>query len=89
VIEAEAGMGRDGLVEVLPGSDVGDAHPYMVDHAVSPQRTVVDRLGAVSIGIEQEAAVIVAAVFGAQAGRAVVAEACLRPHSPERVDVRA
>jgi hypothetical protein len=82
-------MGRDGLVEALRGRDLGDPHPHMVDHAVLPQPAVVDRFGAVSIGIEQEAAVIVAAVFGAQAGRAVVAEACLRPHSPERADVRA
>jgi hypothetical protein len=89
VIQAEARMGRDGLVEALRRRDVGDPQPHMVDDAVRPDGVVVDGLGAVSVGVEQEAAVVVAAVLGPKPGRAVVAEAGLRPHLPEVVDMRA
>jgi hypothetical protein len=82
-------MGRDGLVEALRRRDVGDAHPDVIDDAVRPEGVVVDRLGAVSVGVEQEAAVVVAAVLGANPGPPVVAVAGLRPRSPELVDVRA
>src|SRR5204863_5945985 len=43
-------------------------------------------LGAVAIGIEEESAVVVIAVFRPRAGSAVVAVAAFRSRPPERVD---
>ena len=50
---------------------------------------VVDGLGAVAVGVEQEAAVVVVAVLGPRPRRAVVAVARLRAGAPERLDVLA
>ena len=47
---------------------------------------VVDRLGAVAVGVEQEAAVVVVAVLGPRPRRAVVAMARVRAGAPERLD---
>ena len=61
----------------------------MVDQVAVGDEVVVDRLGAVAVGVEQEAAVVVVAVLGAQAGLAVVAVAGVDAGLPERVDVLA
>ena len=50
---------------------------------------VVDRLGAVAVGVEQERAVVVVAVLRPRPGRAVVAVAGLGAGAPERVDLLA
>ena len=59
----------------------------MVDHAAVPPEVVVDRLRAVAVRVEQEAAVVVGAVLGTQARLAVVAIAGVDSRLPERVDV--
>ena len=61
----------------------------MVDQVAVGDEVVVDRLGAVAVGVEQEAAVVVGAVLGPQAGLAVVAVARVDARLPERVDVLA
>jgi hypothetical protein len=58
----------------------------MVDVARRPDLAVVDRLGAVAVGVEEKAAVVVLAVLGPRPGCAVVAVAGLRPGAPEGVD---
>jgi hypothetical protein len=61
----------------------------VVDQVALAHEVVVDGLGAVAVGVEQEAAVVVGAVLGARAGLAVVAVAGVDAGLPERVHVLA
>ena len=61
----------------------------MVDDAAEAQRVVVDGLGAVAVGVEQEPAVVVVAVLRARAGRAVVPVPGQGAGPPEPVDMLA
>jgi hypothetical protein len=70
-------------------SSVGDPDPQVVDHAAAGDEIVVDRLGAVAVGVEQEAAVVVRPVLRTQPGLAVVAVARVDAGLAERVDVLA
>src|SRR3954468_16094611 len=86
VAERNPGVRRDRRVEALRRLRVADADPEVVDparrHGVSA--LAVDRLGAVAVRVEQEAAVVVRAVLGARAGRAVVLVARVDAALPER-----
>src|SRR5205085_795188 len=87
--KTEAGMARDELVEPLRRSDVRDANPQMVDvAAVRAHVVVVNGLGAVPVGVEQESAVVALAVLRTRTGSSVVAVAGVRSDAPELVDVR-
>jgi hypothetical protein len=82
-------MGRNELVEPSRPFDVRDANPEMVDPAVLAQATVMNRLGAVPVGIEEERAVVVLPILRARARRARIALVGLDSGAPELVDVRA
>jgi hypothetical protein len=82
-------MGRNELVEPSRPFDVRDANPEMVDPAVLAQATVMNRLGAVPVGIEEGRAVVVLPILRARARRAGIALVGLDSGAPELVDVRA
>jgi len=52
---AQPGVARDGGIEGMRGIEIADTDPEVVDVTAAAQIGVVDRLGAVAIGIEQEA----------------------------------
>jgi hypothetical protein len=87
-VQPDSGLTGDGLVKPLRRGDRRDSHPEMIDVAAAPKRAVANGLGAVSIGIDEERAVVVGAVFGARAGRPVVPVPRRRARLPEAVDVR-
>ena len=88
VLQPEAGMRADCLVELLRSREVRDPDPEVVDDAALSQRPVVNGLGAVAVGVEEKRAVVVVPVLGPRARRAVVAISRLRPGAPESVDLR-
>ena len=61
----------------------------MVDGAAAADAAVVDGLGAVAVGVEQEAAVVVGPVLRPGAGRTVIRMAGVDSGVPERVDLLA
>ena len=91
VREAELGVRRDRRVEAPRRLRVADAEPQVVDAAVGhgALAVAVDRLDAVAVRVEQEAAVVVGAVDRARPGRAVVRVTGVDPGLPEGVDGRA
>ena len=91
VREAEPGVGRDRHVEAPRRLWVADAEPQAVDPAVGHRAlaVAVDRLDAVAVRVEQEAAVVVGAVDRASPGRSVVRVTGVDPSLPEGVDGRA
>jgi hypothetical protein len=50
----EAGVRRDRGVERPRRGDVRDPYPQVVDDPAGAQRVVVDGLGAVAVGVEQD-----------------------------------
>ena len=79
-------MRRDALVEPPRGVDVCDADPEVVDRTGLPLGSVVHRLGAVAVRVEQQAAVVVRGVLRTQTGRAVVPVTGVDARAPERID---
>jgi len=75
----------DELVEALRGRDVRDPDPEVVDVAGRPHRAVVHGFGAVSVGVEQEPAVVLVPVLSPRAGGAVVPIAGRGPDAPELI----
>ena len=71
------------------GVKVGHADPQVVDVPRGAHIAVGDRFDTVAVGVEQEAAVVVAAVLRARPGLAVVAVAGVDTGLPEAIDVRA
>src|SRR5918996_2160411 len=81
---------RDRLVERLRRLEIDDAHPEVVDDILAlAGATVVDGLGAVSIRVEEEGAVVVVVVLGPRARLAVARIARLHPRLPGRVHLLA
>jgi hypothetical protein len=82
-------VGCDGLVKVLRFRHVRYSHPEVVDHPSGAQIVVVNGLSAVSVGVEQEAPVVVVPVLGPWARSPVAAEAGVGAHPPELVHLGA
>src|SRR5215210_2030619 len=86
--ELEPRVRREALVEAARRGNVRHAEPEVVDPTAA-HRAVMDGLDAVSVGVEQERAVVVAPILRSRAGPAVVLAAGVGARKPERVDVLA
>jgi HAD superfamily hydrolase (TIGR01509 family) len=86
VVLTQAGVRGDRVVEGPGAVQVGHPDPQVVDDPAPARALVVDRLGAVAVGVEQERAVVVGPVLGPDARRAVVAVAGVDAGLPGLLD---
>ena len=81
------GVRRDRVVEPRGRREVGDADPEVVDDASAAHRAVMDGLGAVAVGIEQERSVVVVAVLRPAPRCPIAGESGRGTGLPEQVDL--
>ena len=82
----QAGVTRDEPVEGRGRLEVAHADPQVIYPTASTRVAVVDGLGAVAVGVEQERAVVVGPVLRALARPAVVAIPVIDTRAPECID---